>query len=97
MDADAEIDHEAITPVYAQLVAILRARIERGDWAEGRRIMSGPQLEQAYGLSRDTVRKALRVLIDEGVLTAVPGRGTFVAPADGAEPSRPDGTGESAE
>ncbi|MDN3240981.1 GntR family transcriptional regulator [Glycomyces tritici] len=78
MDADAVIDHEAPTPVYAQLAAILRARIERGDWQPGRRIMSEAQLVQAYGLARETTRKAVRVLIEEGVLFTVPGRGTFV-------------------
>jgi GntR family transcriptional regulator len=79
MDPDAVIDHEAPTPVYAQLAAILRARIERGDWEPGRRIMSEAQLVQAYGLARETTRKAVRVLIEDGVLFTVPGRGTFVA------------------
>lgn len=79
MDPDALIDHDAPMPVYAQLAAILRARIERGDWAPGRRIMSEAQLVQAYGLARETTRKAVRVLIEEGVLLTVPGRGTFVA------------------
>jgi GntR family transcriptional regulator len=79
MDADSAIDYDSLTPVYAQLVAILRARIDRGDWAPGRRILSESQLVQAYGLARGTVRKAVGVLIEEGVLVAVHGRGTFVA------------------
>lgn len=66
-------------PVYLQLVDILRARIERGDWAPNRQILSEAQLVQAYGLARETTRKAVRVLIDEGLLFTVPGRGTFVA------------------
>lgn len=87
MDPDAVIDHDAPTPVYAQLAAILRARVERGDWAPGRRIMSESQLVQAYGLARETTRKALRVLIEEGVLLTVPGRGTFVAAVEGDSPT----------
>ncbi|MEU6858548.1 GntR family transcriptional regulator [Glycomyces sp. NPDC046736] len=79
MDADAEIDHDAATPVYQQLAEILRARIERGDWAPGRRILSEAQLVQTYGLARETTRKALRILIDAEILVTVPGRGTFVA------------------
>jgi GntR family transcriptional regulator len=89
MDADAVIDHDAPTPVYAQLAAILRARIERGDWQPGRRIMSEAQLVQTYGLARETTRKAIRVLIDEGVLLTVPGRGTFVAQAKGEDSTTP--------
>ncbi|THV29654.1 GntR family transcriptional regulator [Glycomyces paridis] len=88
MDADALIDHEAPTPVYLQLAAILRARIDRGDWAPGRRILSEAQLVQAYGLARETTRKALRVLIDEGALVTVPGRGTFVATDDDSSTER---------
>jgi GntR family transcriptional regulator len=84
MDADAVIDHDAPTPVYAQLAAILRARIERGDWQPGRRIMSEVQLMQAYGLARETTRKAVRVLIEDGTLFTVPGRGTFVSDTAGA-------------
>ncbi|WP_335992390.1 GntR family transcriptional regulator [Glycomyces sp. MUSA5-2] len=82
MDPDAEIDHEAPTPVYQQLAGILRARIERGDWAPNRQIPSEPQLVQTYGLARETTRKAIRVLIEDGLVVTVPGRGTFVAAAD---------------
>lgn len=80
MDPDALIDHEAPTPVYQQLADILRARIERGDWEPNRQILSEAQLVQTYGLARETTRKAVKVLIDEGWLFTVPGRGTFVAP-----------------
>lgn len=80
MDPDAAIDHDAPMPVYLQLAGILRARIERGDWAPNRQILSEAQLVQAYGLARETTRKAVRLLIEEGVLFTVPGRGTFVAP-----------------
>lgn len=86
MDPDAVIDHDAPTPVYAQLAAILRARIERGDWQPGRRIMSEAQLVQAYGLARETTRKAVRVLIEDGTLFTVPGRGTFVAESSETAP-----------
>lgn len=88
MDADAAIDYDSPTPVYAQLVAILRARIERGDWEHGRRILSESQLVQAYGLARGTVRKAVAVLIADGILVAVPGRGTFVAARDETSPEQ---------
>ncbi|SDD93874.1 GntR family transcriptional regulator [Glycomyces harbinensis] len=87
MDADAVIDYDSLTPVYAQLAAILRARIDRGDWAAGRRILSESQLVQAYGLARGTVRKAIAALVEDGVLVAVPGRGTFVALAEDNDPA----------
>lgn len=89
MDPDAEIDHEGPTPVYQQLAAILRARIDRGDWQPNRPIPSESQLVHAYGIARETVRKSIRILVDEGVLFVVHGRGTFVAEPSGQIPPTP--------
>ena len=72
------IDHEGKTPVYLQLAAILREAIERGDYPPGRRLPSENTLLQEYGLARGTVRKAARVLADEGLVEVVPGRGVYV-------------------
>jgi len=35
---------------------------------------------QEYGLARETVRKAVRVLRDEGLVQIVQGRGAYVLP-----------------
>jgi GntR family transcriptional regulator len=78
MDPDAEIDHEGPVTPYRQLAEILRARIARGDWAEGRPIASETRLVQEYGLARTTVRRAIAVLVEEGVVWTVQGRGTYV-------------------
>jgi GntR family transcriptional regulator len=77
-----EIDHEAAEPVYRQLAAILRARIEDGEFAPGRPIPSETTLMQQYGLARETCRKAVRVLRDEGLVIIVQGRGAFVTKPD---------------
>lgn len=75
---DAEIDHQGPVTPYRQLADILRARIARGDWAEGRPIPSETRLVQEYGLARSTVRRAIAVLVEEGVVWTVQGRGTYV-------------------
>lgn len=84
-EPDAEIDHEGPVTPYRQLAGILRARIERGDWAPGRPIPSESGLVQQYGLARSTVRRTLAVLAEEGLVYTVPQRGTYVStpPADG--------------
>jgi len=74
------IDHEAETPPFAQLAAILRARIESGELRPGRALPSLTTLMQEYGLSRNTVRRAIGVLSDEGLVRTRPGWGTFVVP-----------------
>ncbi len=72
------IDHEAATPVYQQLAAILRARIQSGELPPGRALPSESTLMQEHGIARETARKAVRVLRDEGLVQIVQGRGSYV-------------------
>ena len=76
------IDRDGPTPVYLQLAAILRARIEAGDYPPGRALPSETTLMQEHGLARETVRKAVRVLRDEGLVQIVQGRGAYVTGRD---------------
>jgi GntR family transcriptional regulator len=73
------IDHEAPQPVYQQIAAILRAQIEAGELAPDRPIPSESTLVQRYGVARETARKAVRVLVGEGLVYVVQGRGAYVA------------------
>ena len=59
-----------------QLAAILRTQIARGEI--GPRVPSITQLSEQYELSQATVKRALGILADEGLIYAVRGRGTFV-------------------
>jgi GntR family transcriptional regulator len=77
------IDHGAEEPPYLQLAGILRAQIDSGELPRGRALPSLTYLMQHYGLSRNTVRRAIGVLIDEGLVRTRPGWGTFVVPEGG--------------
>lgn len=79
-DGVVTIDPWSVKPLYQQLAALLRAQIEDGTWLPGARLPSEPGLQQAHGLARDTVRAAIRVLREEGLVVTLPGRGTFVKP-----------------
>lgn len=70
------IDREAATPLYLQLAAVLRERIESGELTG--RVPSLTQLQAEYALSDQTVRAALRKLTEDGLTEAISGRGTFV-------------------
>lgn len=72
------IDHESAVPVYRQVAAILRGRVESGEYPPGRRLPSVRGLVQEFGVAELTARKALRVLVDEGTAEMTPGMGTFV-------------------
>ena len=72
------IDRDGPTPVYQQVAAILRARIESGELVPGRPVPSEATLMQEHGIARETARKAVRVLRDEGLVQIVQGRGAYV-------------------
>ncbi len=75
------IERGAYEPAYAQLADILRERIAEGEFHAGDRLPTEAELIRAYRLSPVTVRRAIKILVDEGAVTATPGRGTFVEAA----------------
>jgi DNA-binding GntR family transcriptional regulator len=66
-------------PPYQQLAALLRAQIESGELAPGQQLPSVIKLAEQYDIAVPTVRKAISLLKDEGLVTGVAGYGTFVA------------------
>jgi DNA-binding GntR family transcriptional regulator len=58
-------------PVYRQLSGILRARIERGEFAPRQPLPSEAHLMSEYGVSRGSVRHALKVLAEEGLTITI--------------------------
>lgn len=71
-----KIDPESPEHPYVQLAAMLRSRIEAGEIASV--MPSIMELTEETGLAVNTVRRALKLLTDEGLIFSVPGRGTFV-------------------
>lgn len=61
-------------PRYRQIASELRDQIVSGVWREGDRLPTEPQLQEQYGASRNTVRDATALLINEGLVHRVPGR-----------------------
>ena len=70
------IDPESELHTYQQVAQDLRRRIEAGEWR--RRLPALPRLVHEYGVARETVRKALGLLADLGLVYTVKNRGTFV-------------------
>jgi GntR family transcriptional regulator len=64
---------------YRAIAEELRSRIDRGELAAGALLPSESELSAAYGVSRVTVRKALELLRDDGLIDARQGFGWFVA------------------
>jgi len=63
---------------YLQVAEELRQAIQRGSLKSGDRLPSIRELRERYGVASMTVQNALRLLRSEGLVYAVPGRGSFV-------------------
>lgn len=73
----------------ADLVADLIAQMRDGRLPPGALVSSGPALSKQYGISYQTVVRALNELVERGWLVRQQGRGTFVAPRPPMEASGP--------
>lgn len=74
---------------YGQLAEQLRERILRGEWSPGESIPAESVLAQSYGVALGTLRQAVALLVESGVLQRKHGKGTFVTKGvDGASMMR---------
>ena len=65
-------------PKWVEVRDVLLERVTGGTWPTGFRVPPEPELAESLGVSRATLREALRSLQEEGVLSRRPGAGTFV-------------------
>lgn len=74
---------------YGKLALALRDRIVQGEWTPGEVIPAESSLAQSYGVALGTIRQALALLVEDGVLQRRHGKGTFVTKGvDGASMMR---------
>jgi GntR family transcriptional regulator len=83
-----KIDETSPEHPYRQLAGLLRARIQAGEITN--QLPSITQLTEETELAVGTVRRAIGILVKEGLVETVPGRGTFVIEP---QPSRSGATG----
>ncbi|GLR04356.1 histidine utilization repressor [Vibrio hyugaensis] len=65
-------------PLYKQIKQFILDKIDSGEWMVGHRIATEFELTEQFGVSRMTVNKAIRDLVNEGKLQRRPRLGTFV-------------------
>jgi GntR family transcriptional regulator len=65
-------------PRYQQIAADLRQMIESGEAAPGSLLPTEKELRDRYRASRNTVRDAVKILLNLGLVQTQPGRGTMV-------------------
>ncbi len=73
-----ELPGDERLPLYQRLADELRQEIHSGQWRPGDRAPSETWLSERYGMAAGTVRQAIAMLVDEGLLERFRGRGTYV-------------------
>lgn len=77
-DTDGDAGHR---PASERLATELRTAIESGSLAPGAKLPSERELAERHGMARNTVRQAVRLLAESGLVVSEHGRGVFVRPA----------------
>ena len=71
-------DWDAAEFIYVQVADDIVARIDRGEFVRGSRLPSEAELAVEYGVAKMTVRRALDVLRQRGIIRTLHGRGSVV-------------------
>ncbi len=72
------LNPQSPVPLYHQLAEILQDRIRSGVYGPGEMIPSEIGLAKKYGIGRPTVRQAMNLLVQKGLIQRKRGAGTFV-------------------
>src|ERR687895_1055952 len=78
--AGVRLDHASPVPLYYQAARALEEAIEDGRLPRGSKLDNELDLAERLGISRPTMRAALKQLVDKGLLLRRRGIGTIVAP-----------------
>ncbi len=78
------LDRSHPMPLWAQLLGDIRTRLAAGEFAD--RFPTDQELVEEYGVSRHTVREAVRRIQAEGILDRRRGRGTYVKTVEFEQP-----------
>jgi len=77
-EQSARLRHEP-GPLYLKIATLIRRNVETNLWPAGYRLRPLATLAEDYGVAVVTVRQAVALLEEEGLLRRYQGRGTFVA------------------
>ena len=83
---ESVIDRTSKTPVFKQIYSILLKEMNEGVYAEIGKLPSENELCQRFDVERNTVRKALQILVDENLIARIPGIGSKLL--EGTEQSK---------
>ena len=83
-----QINYHDSRPIYEKVKASLRQLAFSGALGEGEKLPSVRELAVSLTVNPNTIQRAYRELEQEGLIVSVPGKGSFVAPGNGARSVR---------
>jgi DNA-binding FadR family transcriptional regulator len=69
--------------IYDEVVHRLQQQIRSGKYKKGDRLPSEPEMMEQFGVGRSSIREAIRILANTGLLRVQQGLGTFVEMENG--------------
>jgi DNA-binding GntR family transcriptional regulator len=78
-------DRRSQEPAYLHIADAITEQIGAGVYRPGDQLPTEAQLRAQYGVSPMTVRRAINILLDQGLVTTTQGKGTFVRSLDMGE------------
>lgn len=79
MALDIDIKKDSVIPIYQQIVTGVQDAINRGDLEPAQKLESEKNFARRLNVSRGTLRKAISILCEKGLLNKQHGKGTFVS------------------
>jgi DNA-binding GntR family transcriptional regulator/mannitol/fructose-specific phosphotransferase system IIA component (Ntr-type) len=74
------VDRTSSQPIYNQLASWIESNITSGEWQPEFKFPGEVELAESLGVSRGSLRKAIGILIEKGLVVQIHGKGTFVGP-----------------
>jgi len=65
-------------PRYRQIATSIKNHISTGTYQQGHPLPTEARLREDFAVSRVTIRQAIKLLVDEGILESIQGSGTYV-------------------
>jgi len=72
------ISRSSYKPIYLQICDLIREKINSGKLSPGNRVWSEHDIMKKFHVSRNTAQKAIETLVNEGIVSRVQGKGSFV-------------------
>ncbi len=77
-----KVDRESFEPAYVQVVRMVTEQIAEGRYRAGDQLPPEGQLKKQFGVSAMTIRRAVNILVERGMISTTQGKGTFVKRLD---------------